>query len=75
MVDIICSLAKGILEKGYEYVANKKEFQNYKNAVKEHLKRELRLNLEIISEFFPAAEYKQPIAVSQHASGEASFNA
>ncbi len=68
MVDIISSLAKSIFEKGYEYVANRKEFQNYKNAVKEQLKRELRLNLEIISEFFPASEYKQPIAVSQYAS-------
>lgn len=68
MLDIVASLAKSFLEKGYEYVANRTEFQNYKKAVKEQLKRELRLNVEIVSEFFPAAEYKQPIAVSQYAS-------
>ena len=67
MLDIVSSLAKSLLEKGYEYVANRKEFQNYQKTVKEQLKRELRLNVEIISEFFPAAEYKQSITVSQYA--------
>ena len=68
MLDILSSLAKVLLEKGYEYIANTKEFKNYKKSVKEQLRRELRLNIEIISEFFPAAEYKKPILVSHYAS-------
>ena len=62
MLGIVDLIFKEVVDKGYtEYVKNK-EFKTHVKAIKERLKLELRLNIEIISAFFPEANYKESVA-------------
>jgi len=56
MIEIISTLAKTILERGYESLSEHKGFKRLVRAIKEQIRRELRLNVEIIDESFSAAE-------------------
>lgn len=53
MFDIASVFAKGVIEKGYDAFVKNNEFKHFTSAVKEQLRRELRLNVEIISELIP----------------------
>lgn len=59
MVEIASVFAKSIFEKGYDTLVKHKDFNLLVAAIKEQLKRELRLNVEIISELIPnSKDYK-----------------
>lgn len=56
MIEIISAFAKTILERGYDSLLEHKGFKRLVGAIKEQIRRELRLNVEIIDESFSAAE-------------------
>jgi hypothetical protein len=59
MFDITSAIAKGVIEKGYEAFVKNNEYKYLTSAVKEQLRREMRLNVEIISELIPnSKDYK-----------------
>lgn len=59
MLEIASIVAKSIFEKGYDTFVTSNDFKLLKTAVKEQLKRELRLNVNIITELIPnSSNYK-----------------
>lgn len=53
MYEIISLITKLVAEKGWEKYLKEADYKSHKKAIREHLKRELRLNIDIIGEFFP----------------------
>ena len=66
MFDIASVFAKGVIEKGYDAFVKNNEFKHFTSAVKEQLRRELRLNVEIISELIPNSKEHKAIEVIHH---------
>ena len=72
MLEIASVFAKSIFEKGYHAILKHKDFNLLVAAVKEQLRRELRLNVEIASEFIPnSKEYKAMEVINYNKAFEA----
>ena len=72
MLEIASVFAKSIFEKGYDAILKHKDFNLLVAAVKEQLRRELRLNVEIASEFIPnSKEYKAMEVINYNKAFEA----
>ncbi len=66
MFDIASAFAKGVIEKGYDAFVKNNEFRYFTSAVKEQLRRELRLNIEIVSELIPNSKNNKSMEVIHH---------
>ena len=67
MFEFSSVLAKGVIQKGYDKFVQHIEFKRFIGAGTEQLRRELCLNIEIISEFIPISKHKTAIEVIQYA--------
>ena len=66
MFEIASVFAKGVFDRGYDALVKHKDFHLLVAAIKEQLRRELRLNVEIISELIPNSNDYKGIEVIHH---------
>lgn len=66
MINIVSALAKGVFEKGYAAFIKHGEFKHLTSAFKEQLRRELRLNLEIIDELIYQSPQSKSIEANRY---------
>jgi hypothetical protein len=66
VLDFLSLIPKDLISKGYEAYKDRKEFNHLKIAIKEQLRRELRLNIEIIDEFLPKESQKKIIKIEDY---------
>jgi hypothetical protein len=66
MIDIVSSLAKGVFEKGHVAFTKHGEFKYLVSAFREQLRRELRLNVEIIDELILRSPQSKAIEANQY---------